>query len=91
MKTVLNVKVDRDVKIRAQRAAADLGLPLSIVVNENLRRFANERAIAFAAPERMSKKLERQLALVEADIKAGRNLSPLFHSGKEMDEYLDSL
>jgi len=91
MKTVLNVKVDRDVKIRAQKAAAELGLPLSIVVNENLRRFANERMIIFSAPIKMSKKLERELAKVEADIKTGRNLSPVFSSSKEMDDYLDSL
>ena len=88
---MLNVKVDRDVKIKAQKAAAELGLPLSIVVNENLKRFASERAITFAAPEKMSKRLEHQLARVDADIRAGRNLSPVFRSGKKMDEYLDSL
>ena len=91
MKTVLNVKVDREVKIKAQRAAAELGLPLSIIVNENLKRFASEGTISFFPPIKMSKKLKRELKVIDADIKAGRNLSPIFHTAKEMDAYLDSL
>ena len=50
-----------------------------------------ERTVTFAAPEKMSKKLERELAVIDADIKAGRNLSPIFRSAKEMDDYLDAL
>lgn len=90
-KMLLSVKVEPKVKRAAQRAARELGLPLSLVVNENLRRFVMERSVTFAAPEKMSKKLEQQLGKIDADIKAGRNLSPVFHSGKEMDEYLDAL
>lgn len=88
---LLSVKVEPKVKKAAQRAARELGLPLSLIVNENLRRFALERTVTFAAPEKMSKKLERQLGRIDADIKAGRNLSPVFHSGEEMDRYLDAL
>ena len=88
MKTVLNVKVDREVKIKAQKAAAELGLPLSIIVNENLKRFANERLITFAAPLKMSRKLERHLDKISADVKAGRNLSPVFHSMEDGIAYL---
>lgn len=91
MKTVLNVKVDKEVKQKAQKVAAELGLPLSIVVNANLQRFIQDRRIVFAAPRKMSKKLERRLKRVDADLKAGRNLSPVFGSAKEMDDYLDSL
>ncbi len=91
MKTVLNVKIDRDVKIKAQKTAAKLGLPLSLVVGEQLRRFAAEEVITFAAPKRMSKKLERWVAEAERDLKRGKNLSPTFHSGVEMDRYLDAV
>lgn len=91
MKTVLNVKIDRDVKIKAQKAAAKIGLPLSLVVGEQLRHFASEERITFAPPLKPSKKLVRELRVADADIKARRNLSPVFHSVKEMDAYLDSL
>ncbi len=91
MRTVLNVKVDKEVKIKAQKAAAELGLPLSLVVNENLKRFAVERAITFAAPLKVSKKLARWITEGERDLKAGRNLSPLFHTAAEMDRHLNAL
>ena len=88
MKTVLNVKVDKEVKQRAQKVAAELGLPLSIVVNANLQRFIEDRRIVFAAPRKMSKKLERRLANVIADAEVGRNFSPRFSSMKEAIKYL---
>lgn len=88
MKTVLNVKIDREIKIKAQKMAAELGLPLSIVVSENLKRFANERAITFSTPLKPSRKLARWITEAERDLKQGKNLSPVFHSGEEMDRYL---
>ena len=88
MKTVLNVKVDKEVKQRAQKVAAELGLPLSIVVNANLQRFIEDRRIVFAAPRKMSKKLERRLDNVSADAEVGRNFSPRFSSMKEAIKYL---
>jgi len=91
MKTVLNVKVDRDVKIKAQKAAAELGLPLSVIVNENLKRFSNERFITFAAPLRPSKRLQRAIRDAERDWKSGKNISPPFDSAEEMDRYLGAL
>lgn len=90
-KMLLSVKVEPRVKRAAQQAARELGLPLSLVVNENLRRFAVERSVTFSVPEKMSKKLERSLGRIDADIKAGRNLSPVFHSAKEMNDYLNAL
>lgn len=83
--------MDKEIKARAQETAAELGLPLSVIVNENLKRFAADRAITFAAPLKPSRKLARELRRVNADIKAGKNLSPLFRSAAEMDAYLDAL
>ncbi len=91
MKTVLNVKIDRAVKIQAQKTAAQLGLPLSVVVNENLRRFVSDRAITFAAPLKPSKRLQRAIREAERDWKAGKNISPAFESVEEMDRYLSAL
>jgi len=88
MKTVLNVKVDRDVKIKAQKVAAELGLPLSVVVNFNLRKFVEDKQIVFAVPHKMSKKLENRLGKIKLDAKIGKNISPQFLSMKEAIKYL---
>ncbi len=39
MKTVLNVKTDKDIKEKAQKLAAHLGVPLSTIVNAQLKAF----------------------------------------------------
>ncbi len=88
MKTVLNVKIDRDVKIKAQKTAFKLGLPLSLVVGEHLRRFSAEESITFATAKKMSKILEHRLGKVTADIRAGHNLSPVFSSMEEAIAHL---
>jgi len=93
MKTVISVKVDKQVRDRAQKVAKKLGVPLSFIVNSGLRRFADEERLVIETSKayRMTKKLERRLAPIEADIKAGRNLSPVLRTPEEIGAYLDSL
>ncbi|MDO8552470.1 MAG: type II toxin-antitoxin system RelB/DinJ family antitoxin [bacterium] len=93
MKTVISVKVDKDVRDRARKVARQMGVPLSMVVNSGLRQFAQEERIVFQTEKvyRMTKKFEKKLEKIEADIKAGRNLSPEFKTAAEMDRYLDGL
>ena len=93
MKTVISVKVDKDVRDKAQKVAKKLGLPLSLIVNTSLRQFAAEERLVVETPRvyKMTKKLERRLAPIEADIKAGRNLSPMLRTPEEVGAYLDGL
>jgi DNA-damage-inducible protein J len=90
-KTVLNVKTDKEVKEEAQKLARELGIPLSTVVNAYLKEFVREQRVEFSRIPKMTTRLERLLDGVEQDIKESKNLSPVFSSTKEMDEYLDSV
>ena len=90
MKTVIHIKADKEVKENAQRAAADLGLTLSDVINSSLRNFIRTRQVVFSNTPQMTPELEKLLDKVEEDIKKGRNLVGPFTSSKEMDKYLDS-
>lgn len=49
-KTVLNVKTDVEVKKAAQKLAKEIGVPLSTIVNAQLKRFVEERRVELAAP-----------------------------------------
>ncbi len=93
MKTVMSFKVDKDVRDKARKVAKKIGVPLSMVVNSGLRRFAQEERIVFQTEEsyRMSKKLEQRLKKIDADIRAGRNASPAFSNTEDMDRYLDAI
>jgi addiction module RelB/DinJ family antitoxin len=91
MKTMINIKADKEVKEMAQEIARELGLPLSGVINAFLKEFIRTRSIAFSATPRMTPQLERILAEVEEDIKAGKNMSPVFTSADDAIAYLDQL
>ena len=88
MKTVIHLKADKEVKENAQKAAADLGLTLSDVINSSLRNFIRTRQVVFSDTPQMTPELEKLLERVEDDIKKGRNLSPKFKSVEESIDWL---
>ncbi len=91
MKTVINIKTDREVKEMAQKTAGDLGLSLSALVNAYLRQFVRSKEAYFTLCPRMSPGLEKLLGRVEFDIERGKNLSREFSSAKEVKKHLSSL
>lgn len=72
MKTVISVKIDKDVKASAQEIARSTGLTLSGLVNAYLRQVVATRRIEFYAPEPMTPKLERLISKAEVERKAGK-------------------
>ncbi len=90
MTTVIHIKSDKEVKENAQRAAKELGLTLTDVINAALRNFIRTREVIFSNTPRMTPKLEKIVAKVEKDIKKGRNLSPRFESAEEAIDWLNS-
>ncbi|MEW6087878.1 MAG: type II toxin-antitoxin system RelB/DinJ family antitoxin [bacterium] len=91
MKTVINVKTDRDVKQNAQKLANDLGLSLSAVINAFLKQFIRNQEVYFSSTPRMSREMEELLGTVESDIKKDRNLSRKISDERELKEYFESL
>lgn len=93
MKTVISVKVDKDVHDRARRVSKKIGVPLSMVVNQELKRFAKMQRVEFGEPLVPNAKTRRILDEALRDIKEGRDdkFSPAFTDMKEMDKYLDGL
>lgn len=48
-KTVLNVKTDIEVKEQAQKLAKRIGVPLSVIVNAQLKKFISDGKVEFSA------------------------------------------
>lgn len=82
MKTVISVKIDKDVKASAQEVANSAGLTLSTLVNAYLRQVAATRRIELYAPEQMTPKLEKLIEEVEAELESGK-ISKEFDSVEE--------
>lgn len=86
---MLAVKTDAKLKKRAQKVAKELGLPLGTIINRYLQVFTEEQRVVFERPEIPNAKTAKILRQAEKDIKAGKNLSPMFTTGEEMDAWLE--
>ncbi|HTE57112.1 MAG TPA: type II toxin-antitoxin system RelB/DinJ family antitoxin [Verrucomicrobiae bacterium] len=91
MKTaILNVKVDEQVKKRAQAVAGSFGIPLSTLVNAYLMELAETGQIHFSAVEIMTPKMEKLIEQAQKEIEAGDTVGP-FDTAEEAIDYLKRL
>ncbi len=97
---MINIKADREVKIKAQSVAKKLGVPLSLVINNYLRDFIRDKEVHFSlnrdtmplgTPQGVLKPaVKRRLARIHKDIVEGKNLSPSFSNMDDAIRYLHS-
>lgn len=89
MKTVLNVKTDREVKEAAQQIAKEMGIPLSIVVNAYLKDFIRTRTFSTTLEPRLKKEVGEAMEQAVHDYHKGKNVSPAFDTAKEAIAWLE--
>jgi len=87
---VINFKVDSEVKEEAQKLALELGVPLSTIINAQLRELIRTRTLSVSSEPRMTTYLERVIDGVERDRKSGKNVTRT-NSIEEALVHLDSL
>lgn len=90
-KTTINIKADRIVKEKAQKVARGLGMPLSTIVNAYLNQFIRTKEVHFYLEGELKPSVKKRFARLRKEALMGKNLSPTFHSAKEMDDYLNAL
>lgn len=88
MKTVINIKTDRDTKETAKKVAGELGLTLSAVINVYLRQFIRTREFNFSLAYTMTPELEKVIEEAEKDLATGENISPEFSTAEEAISWL---
>ena len=89
-KAVINFKVDEEVKDEAQKLARQLGIPLSAIVNSQLRQLIRSRKFMLDATPTMTPFLEEVLDQVERDRKNSKNITRT-RSLEEAFAHIDSL
>lgn len=87
---MLNVKVDEQVKQRAQAVAGSFGIPLSTLVNAYLMELAETGQIHFSAVEVMTPQMEKIIEQAEQEIRSGETVGPFDTVGSAI-EYLEKL
>jgi len=91
MRTVINVKTEKEVKAHAQKLANEMGFSLSAVINAYLKQFVRNKEVHFSIIPKMSPELEGLLGKVEFDIQRDRNISRPLSSKKELRKHITSL
>jgi addiction module RelB/DinJ family antitoxin len=89
-KTVMNIKIDRGVKEKAQAISKELGLPLSTLIGAYLRDFTRTKEVHFSIEPVPNAATAKRWQEASEDIRAGRNLSPAFKSAKEAEAWLNA-
>jgi len=91
MKTAISFKIDKDVRDRARSVANKIGIPLSMVVNQQLKQFANDRRIEFYEPLIPNAKTRKILDEALRDIREGNEkaFSPMFDNANDAIKWLE--
>lgn len=87
--SIINIKTDTKLKKEAQALARRLGISLSAVLNEYLKKFVADRKMTFEDSEEPSEYLIKAIKDSEEDIKNGDVLS--FKDHADAIAYLDEL
>lgn len=83
---VINLKIDPELKKQAAQTASKLGISVSAVLNNELRRFTMEQSVVFEVPEVPNATTANQLATSRKAIEASD-----YHHFENNDEALDFL
>lgn len=83
---IINLKTDPELKKLATQTANKLGISISAVLNNELRRFAAEQSVVFDVPEAPNEQTAKQLAASKKQIDSGDYHH--FDSSKKAVEFL---
>ena len=86
--TGIYIRMNPDIKERAQGVAHKLGFSLSALIKAYVKQLIKTRRVDFSLEEKPSQYLIDSIKRAERDIKEG-NVSPGFKSGKEAVEWLE--
>lgn len=87
-KTTINIKADKEVKEKAQKVAAELGMPLSVVINAYLKQFIRTKEVHFYTEGKLKPAVKRRLDRLAKEAREGKNLVGPFESAQEAIRYL---
>jgi len=87
--TVLNVKIDKELKLQAQAVAKDLGLPVSALVSASLKDIVRRRSITISDDDLpLRPEIEAELLRLSANARLGIDVSPAFTDVQEAITWL---
>lgn len=90
-KTIINLKVSKNLKREAQELADEIGVPLTTVITASLKEFVRSRSLTVSAFPRLKPEIEKELGEAIADYKKGKNISKIYSKPDEVAGHLSAL
>jgi antitoxin component of RelBE/YafQ-DinJ toxin-antitoxin module len=87
---ILNIKTDATTKQQLQKFAAELGIPVSVIMNAQIKQMLRDRKIVLSTELEPTPYLEKIMDQVESDLIANKNMTKAMNV-KEATAYLDTL
>jgi antitoxin component of RelBE/YafQ-DinJ toxin-antitoxin module len=89
-KTILNIRTDPQTKLQIQEFAAELGVPVSVIMNAQIKQMLRDRKIVLSTELEPTPYLVKIMEQVEKDLIAGKNMTKAMNA-KEAVAYLNSI
>jgi antitoxin component of RelBE/YafQ-DinJ toxin-antitoxin module len=89
-KAILNVKTDPDTKQQLQEFAAELGVPVSVIMNAQIKQMLRDRKVVLSTELEPTTYLIAIMNQVEQDLKTNSNITHTY-SKVEALAHLDAL
>ncbi len=89
-KIILNIKTDPDTKRQLQRFAAELGVPVSVIMNAQIKQMLRDKRVTLSTELEPTPYLEKIMEQVEADLIADKNMTQAMNV-KQAIAFLDAL
>jgi antitoxin component of RelBE/YafQ-DinJ toxin-antitoxin module len=89
-KTILNIKIDPDTKAQIQAFAAELGVPVSVMLNAQIKQMLRDRKVVLSIQPEPTPQLVQIMEQVEADLANNQHMTEAM-GRKEAVAYLKSL
>ncbi len=89
-KTILNIKIAPQTKLQIQEFAAELGVPVSVIINAQVKQMLRDRKIVLSTELEPTPYLVKIMEQVEKDLIANKNMTKAMNV-KEAIAYLNLL
>ena len=90
-KSIINIKVNKSLKIEAQQLADEIGVPLTTVLTASLKEFVRSRSLTVSAFPRLKIEIERELGDAINDYRKGINISETLSDTNQVANHLSTL
>ncbi len=81
---ILNIKTDPETKKQLKEFAAQVGLPVSALMNAQIKQMLRSGSVEFSTDEIPNAATQKQIKQAVADYKAGKNIYGPFDTAEDM-------